>query len=154
MIQRYRQQYRIEYNKLCYKYTSLLPKAKKSLELAHQNAILGVVTTKTSKGSKKLLEHLGILHFFDTFIGIEDVANPKPHQEPILKALQSLNIQVNKNCWMIGDTSLDTLSAKNARINSIGVLTGYEDDKSLKIHATYVKKNTLEAVEFIIKKST
>jgi len=72
--------------------TVLLSGAFEAVRAASKFANLGVVTTKTSKFSKILLQHLGIAKFFGTIVGREDVQNPKPSAEPILKALENLGI--------------------------------------------------------------
>lgn len=72
--------------------TVLLSGAFEAVRAASEFANLGVVTTKTSKFSKILLQHLGIAEFFGTIVGREDVQNPKPSAEPILKALENLGI--------------------------------------------------------------
>lgn len=72
--------------------TVLLSGAFEAVRTASEFANLGVVTTKTSKFSKILLQHLGIAKFFGTIVGREDVKNPKPSAEPILKALENLGI--------------------------------------------------------------
>lgn len=72
--------------------TVLLSGAFEAVRAASEFANLGVVTTKMSKFSKILLRHLGIAEFFGTIVGREDVQNPKPSAEPILKALENLGI--------------------------------------------------------------
>ena len=72
--------------------TVLLSGAFEAVRAASEFANLGVVTTKTSKFSKILLRHLGIADLFGTIVGREDVKNPKPSAEPILKALENLGI--------------------------------------------------------------
>ena len=72
--------------------TVLLSGAYEAVRAASEFANLGVVTTKTSKFSKILLQHLGIAEFFGTIVGREDVQDPKPSAEPILKALENLGI--------------------------------------------------------------
>ena len=79
---------------------------------------------------------------------LEDVENPKPHKEPILKALEKLDTD-NKEIWMIGDTKLDLLSARNAGVNSIGVLCGYGEKNTLKKFTNVILNDALEATLFL-----
>jgi phosphoglycolate phosphatase len=51
--------------------------------------------------------------------------------------------------WMIGDTCLDMVSAKDAGINYVGVKFEYESEENLKKCADIVKKDALEAVKYI-----
>ena len=87
--------------------TVLLSGAFEAVRTASEFANLGVVTTKTSKFSKILLQHLGIAEFFGTIVGREDVKNPKPSAEPILKALENLGI-----CSATASKSSNTISSK------------------------------------------
>ena len=127
--------------------TELLPDAKEAVELASSFATLGIVTTKTGLYSQELMEHFGIMHHFKVLIGREHVEQPKPHAEPILKALDQL--PKDENIWMIGDTELDLLSAKEANVNSIGVLSGYGTRKSLEPYTSNIYNNALEAVRYL-----
>ncbi len=142
------QAYKMHYRKISCAKTVLLPEAREALELASQHAVLGVVTTKTAKYSIELLEHMGLMTYFDVLVGREDVENPKPHPEPILKALSKL--QSDKSIyWMIGDTPMDILAANAANINSVAVTCGYADEALLLKHTDNVSKTALEAVKFI-----
>jgi len=128
--------------------TTLLLNAKEAVIQASEFATLGIVTTKTGKYSKVLMEHFDLMKYFKVLIGREDVENPKPHAEPILKALEILD-ENNKEIWMIGDTKLDLISAKNAGVNSIGVLSGYDSSDILKKHCNVIFSDALEAIVYL-----
>ncbi|WP_373030586.1 HAD family hydrolase [Sulfurovum sp.] len=142
------QAYKMHYRKISCAKTVLLPEAREAVELASKHAVLGVVTTKTAKYSIELLEHMGLMTYFDVLVGREDVENPKPHPEPIFKALSKLPSNKSKY-WMIGDTPMDILAAKAANINSVAVTCGYADEALLSEHTDNVSKTALEAVKFI-----
>ncbi len=143
--------YKEHYRKISREKTLMLDNAIEAVELAVAHARIGIVTTKTGRYSKELLEHFGIMHHFELLIGREDVDNPKPHAEPILKAVAFFKCN-KETCWMIGDTRLDLESAKNANVNSVGVLSGYDNMEQLLTYSDVIKKDVLEAVRFIIKK--
>ena len=84
--------YKQRYAQIFLDQTVLLSGAFEAVRAASEFANLGVVTTKTSKFSKILLQHLGIAEFFGTIVGREDVKKPKSSAEPILKALENLGI--------------------------------------------------------------
>ncbi|WP_456471035.1 HAD family hydrolase [Caminibacter sp.] len=140
--------YKEHYRKISKQKTFLLPFAKEALKEASTFARLGIVTTKTGEYSKELLEHFRILNYFEVLIGREDVENPKPHPEPILKALHKMKAS-KEAAWMIGDTCLDMVSAKEAGINYVGVKFEYENEKNMKRCAEIVKSDVLKAVEYI-----
>lgn len=74
--------------------------------------------------------------------------NPKPHPEPIQKALKALPNGA-KTIWMVGDTCMDMLSAKEANVIGVGVTCGYADEVNLINCTDYIHSNALEAVRFI-----
>ena len=143
--------YKMHYRKIFCAKTVLLPEARKAVELASQHATLGIVTTKTAKYSIELLEHMGLMDYFEVLIGREDVEHPKPHPEPIQKALLKLPTVTN-DIWMIGDTCMDMLSAKYANIGSVGVTCGYGSPETLSKCSDNIYQNTFEAVGFIANK--
>jgi phosphoglycolate phosphatase len=136
------------YKKISKQKTLLLPGAKEAVEAANSFAKLAVVTTKTGLYSKELLEHLGLLHYFEVVIGREDVINPKPHPEPILKALHFIGAHP-QNSWMIGDTCLDMDAAKKAGVGGVAVLCGYGSAEALRRCAQHVKRDAKEAVSLV-----
>ncbi len=142
--------YKAHYRKISCAKTTLLPQAKETIELAKSFATLAVVTTKTAKYSIELLEHMGIMHHFEVLIGREDVENPKPHPEPIEKALLKLPCVTNK-VWMIGDTCMDMMAAKAANVESVGLTCGYGTLESLSECTDNICENAYEAVTFIAK---
>lgn len=140
--------YKKRYGEIYLDTTTLLPHAKEAILEASEFATLGVVTTKTSKYSKLILDSQGVLKYFDTVIGRDDVINPKPSPEPIEKALANLGKSTN-NAFMIGDTKMDLISASSAGIVGIGLSCGYGEIESLRANTEYIFENSLLAVEFI-----
>ncbi len=143
--------YKMHYREISCAKTVLLKDATKAVELAHKSATLGVVTTKTAKYSIQLLEHMGLMGYFDVLIGREDVQNPKPDPEPIQKALTKLPSDTD-SIWMVGDTCMDMLAAKSAKVGSVGVTCGYGTVESLRKCTDNIYQNALEAVQFIANK--
>ena len=143
--------YKAHYRLISKPKTTFLPFAKEAIEKASTFATLGVVTTKTGLYSRELLEHMGVMHYFDVLIGRENVDCPKPHPEPVLKAMECLGA-TKENTWMIGDTSLDILAAHGAGISSVGVLCGYGKREELLQYSQSIVETPLDAVEFISKK--
>lgn len=153
-VEKYVLAYKSYYREISKPKTYLIEGAKEAIELASSFARLGVVTTKTSRYSKELLEHMEIMQYFEVLVGREDVVNVKPHPEPIHKALAQLgkNGADDKNdIWMIGDTFLDVEAAKNAGIKHIALMTGYGDKNELKSLSDIVAEDALEAVRIIKK---
>ena len=111
---------------------------------------VSVVTTKTRMYTIPLLDHFNITQFFEIITGRENVQNPKPHPEPILVTLEQMNYNKNRDdVWMIGDTKLDLIAAREANINSIGVLCGYGEKEELLKYTNYIEKDSLNAIKFL-----
>jgi phosphoglycolate phosphatase len=142
--------YKMHYRVISCEKTILLEGAREAVIEASKFATLGVVTTKTGEYSTILLEYMGLMKYFSVLIGREHVKNPKPHKEPILKALAKLEHDRNTT-WMIGDTCMDIDSAKNAGVNSIAVTSGYATHSMLENCASHICQNVLEAIEYIKK---
>jgi len=145
----YVQAYKKHYRSISCAKTVLLPQAREAVELASLHAILGVVTTKTARYSIELLEHMGLMSYFGVLIGREDVTNPKPHPEPIQKALSQLP-KVTSGCWMIGDTCMDMHSAQSAGIDRMAVTCGYGSLEQLSKCTDKIESNTYKAIQSII----
>lgn len=88
-------------------------------ELSNQGYNLGIVTSKFKIAAWPSFTHYGLEKYFNVFVALDDVENPKPHKEPIMVALSRFP-SYNK-VIMIGDNQGDILSGKNANIYSAGV---------------------------------
>jgi phosphoglycolate phosphatase len=140
--------YKRHYRRISKEKTVLLPGAHEAISSAAKFARLGIVTTKTALYSREMLEHMGVMHYFEVLIGREDVTHPKPHPEPVLKAVRKLKCDTTM-CWLIGDTPMDILAADAAGIKSVAVTSGYADKDLLREHTSFVEKDALDAVKFI-----
>jgi len=140
--------YKEHYREISTKKTVLLKNAEKAIIEAAKIATLGIVTTKTGKYSRVLMQHFGLMKYFDVLIGREDVKEAKPSPEPIFKALEKLNCN-DEDIWMIGDTRMDLISAKNAGVKSIALLSGYDKKSELQKHCNIVFYDSLEAILYL-----
>jgi len=140
--------YKEHYRLISRQKTALLPLASEAIHQASKIATLGIVTTKTSRYSEELLEHLGVMHHFKVLIGRENVTYPKPHPEPIQKALLALKAD-SMQTWMIGDTPMDLICAQEAGVRGIGVLCGYGSKEDLQKYTSLIVRDSLDAVKLI-----
>jgi len=144
--------YKERYSQISPFKTTLIDGAIEALIKANEIASVGIVTTKTTKYTLPLLQKLKIDKYYQTIIGRMEVTHPKPHPEPIQKALKNLNVtNCNTRCFMIGDTKLDLICANKAKILGVGVLSGYGTYEELSTYSPFVTNNALEAVKFINK---
>ena len=75
----------------------------------------------------------------------------KPHLQLIKRATKKFNISL-QNSYLVGDSTRDIQTAKNAGIKSILVKTGYGGkDKKFNVKPDYTADNLYKAVELISK---
>ncbi|MFW2568094.1 HAD family hydrolase [Aliarcobacter butzleri] len=142
--------YKNRYRVISVEQTTLLENAFEAVQLASKIARVSVVTTKTRMYTIPILDNFNITQYFEVITGRENVENPKPHPEPILKTLAQMNYDKNKDeVYMIGDTKLDLICANEAKVNAIGVLCGYSNEEELLKYTNIVKKDALEAIKYI-----
>ncbi len=147
-IEAFVRSYKERYKEVFKEKTTLLPGAKEAIQRAKSFAKLGVVTTKTGSYSKELLDYLGVGGYFEVVIGREDVHHPKPHPEPILKALHKMQTP-KEHTYFIGDTCLDGVAARDGGVVGVGVLCGYGEPKELSRCFIHLCRDSAEAVELI-----
>ena len=142
--------YKKRYRVISVEQTTLLENAYEAVALASQIGRVSVVTTKTRTYTMPLLDNFNITQFFEIITGRENVQNPKPHPEPILVTLEQMNYDKNRDSvWMIGDTKLDLIAAREANVNSIGVLCGYGNEEELREYTSIVEANALNAIKYL-----
>jgi len=67
---------------------------------------------------------------FKEVVTVDDVNRGKPNPEQLLLVAKKLKVKPSE-CLMVGDSTFDHLAAKNAGMDSIGVLTGNHNRKEL-----------------------
>ncbi|HEX9062210.1 MAG TPA: HAD-IA family hydrolase [Clostridia bacterium] len=106
------------------KNTVLFDEVPQTIEFLHNNNVkCGIVSTKYRYRILEVLKRDGLAEKFDIIVGGEDVCNPKPDPESLLKAIQGLGIK-KEECLYIGDSIVDAKTAINAGVDFIGVLSG------------------------------
>jgi len=126
-------------------YVKLFPNVKETLEILQANGKrLGIVSAKMRSGVVLGLEVTGIKHFFDAIVAIDDVKNPKPHPEPVLKGLKGLSGKPDSSL-MVGDNYHDIESGKNAGLKTIAVGWSLKGEEYLQqFNPTYMIKDMRE----------
>lgn len=103
----------------------LFPDVEQTLHTLHNNGMpMALVTNKPTPFVAPLLEALGIAKFFTVIIGGDDVANKKPHPEPLLMVLEKLGLAAPELLF-VGDSRNDILAAQAAGCCSVGLTYGY-----------------------------
>jgi HAD superfamily hydrolase (TIGR01549 family) len=104
----------------------IYPDVKSTLNYLTKNYILGLITSKDNKRTKKIINKFK-LKFKYTY-SPHKLIKPKPYPDQILKIIKSEKVK-KKDCIYIGDMSFDKKFAKNAGIKFIYATYGYEKKK-------------------------
>lgn len=108
------------------------PGVKKLLSDLRLNYKLAIATGSSpivfSHSTKKDFQSL-----FDTVITISDVVKGKPHPEQLLLAAKKMKVKPS-DCLMIGDSTYDALAAKRAKMDFVGITSGYSSKAEMKKH--------------------
>lgn len=131
-------------------YVKLFPNVKETLEVLREKGFeLGVVTAKMREGVKQGMEITGIESYFDTIVTIDDVENPKPHPEPVIKALNKLNAEAD-TAIMIGDNYHDIIAGNKAGTKTAGVSWSLRGKEYLKqFNPTYMLEDMSDLLAIV-----
>ena len=102
--------------------------------LKQRGCKLGVVTSKMRNGTGRGLRHCGFEGLFDAVVAADDVEEPKPHPEPVLRALELLAASPD-DAVFIGDSPHDLAAGRAAGVRTGAVLWGPFDRATLARHA-------------------
>lgn len=86
--------------------------------LRYQGVRMAVATGKAGPRARSLLTTLGLIEYFDQVVGSDEVVNPKPAPDIVVRAL-SLMGAGPEGAFMVGDAPADMRSARGAGITSV-----------------------------------
>lgn len=131
--------FKIHYDKELGLHSYLYPGVSDFLEAMKGRGVKQVVITNKSKQfTNRLLQLMGIDHFFDLVIGGDSLTDKKPHPMPLLHAMQTFGSPAGKSL-MIGDSVNDIRAARAAGVRVVGLPYGYN-------HGTPIKQSNPDLV--------
>ena len=92
-------------------------------EVRARGAQTGLVTSKNQAGAIRGLRLVGLHGLIDVMVCADDVENPKPHPEPVERAVRLLAADPELTVY-IGDSIHDMRSGKAAGVKTAAVLWG------------------------------
>jgi phosphoglycolate phosphatase len=102
----------------------LFPLAPELEQLRMRGLVLGVGTNDSHFSAMSQLAHLGVVNLFETVIGADTVATPKPGGDMVRRFAQLTGL-ATQEIAMVGDTLHDMEEARNGKAGlAVGVLTG------------------------------
>lgn len=144
------QTYREHNSKYHDEYVTLFPNVKETLDALKQAGFkLAIVSAKMRAGVDQGLEITNIGSYFDTIVTIDDVVNPKPHPESVLKALENLYAQPDE-AIMVGDNYHDILSGNKAGTKTAGVAWSIKGEAYLRqYNPTYMIDDMIDLLKIV-----
>jgi len=92
-------------------------------EVKARGASTGLVTSKNQQGAIRGLRLVGLHDLIDVMVCADDVENPKPHPEPVERAVELLAADPASTVY-IGDSIHDMRSGRAAGVRTAAVLWG------------------------------
>lgn len=88
--------------------------------LYNAGILMAIVTSKTKSTAIRGLKLFDMDKYFSVVIGHEECQKHKPEPEPVLLALEKLNL-APADCLMLGDSPFDLISAREAGVKTAAV---------------------------------
>lgn len=149
LIQQMQTEMKNEYEKRWCKTTKPYPFIMEALiDLQSMGFLLSILSNKPDRFTKITVSYFfPHIHFFQVK-GAQDIFK-KPDPAGVYEIIKKSNLSP-KEFIMIGDSSVDMITAKNASIYSAGVLWGFRDKEELILHgANHIFENPKEIVIFL-----
>ena len=107
-----------------------------------------ILSSSRKKLILKTLKKLKLIKYFDFIFAKEDLKYHKPNPKSILEVLRKIKGK-RENVVFIGDSYIDAITAKKAKINFIAIKTKYFSAKKLKMLGAKFVGNYNEIKNFL-----
>jgi len=130
--------------------TFLLPDVRETLEaLRKRNILLGIASNKPADFTRNILKYLQIDEYFCCCSGSEGQIQPKPHPSMLQQMMRDMGVSPHETLY-VGDMTLDSETAKNARVRLALIPTGGHSKKELQeIRPDYLLERLGDLVEVV-----
>lgn len=120
------------------------------IELKNKGKKLIIVTGKLEETSKRILEYMNILKYFDLVVGATNDSSRIKKDDIMKYAIKSFKDIDFTKCIMIGDRPSDVKAGIQNNMDTIGVLYGMGDKKSFdNLNVTYFINTPLEILNIV-----
>lgn len=99
-------------------------------ELQRRGWRLAVASNKFDEGTKKLIGKFFAPHTFEVVYGNREGVPLKPDATLLRTIAEECHTPIGQ-CWMVGDSGIDIITARNAGARSIGVTWGFRSREEL-----------------------
>lgn len=127
----------------------LIPGVDDLLKRCFDQLPLAVVSARDQFGSTNFLNQFQLLPYFTKVITGQTCAHTKPYPDPILHAADHFGVSPAE-VLMVGDTTVDIISARKAGAQSVGVLCGFgEANELIRAGADEILPTTADLLHFL-----
>lgn len=134
-------------------YTQLYPGVRDALDrLLDAGHQLAVLTNKPWRISEAIVEGLGVKKHFQRVYGGNSFAEKKPHPVGIEKLMSELNM-AREATIMVGDSSVDIRTARNAGVMACGVTYGFQPETLKTDPPDLLIDNMVELADYLLNRS-
>jgi phosphoglycolate phosphatase len=124
--------YRARFDEVAPGRTRLFDGMRDALEgLAAQGVRLAIATNRTRESLDPILAEHGLLGMFEVRLSAACVPFPKPHPLMLERALAMLGVAPDR-ALMVGDTTVDLLMGRAARVDTCAVTYGAHTEEELR----------------------
>src|SRR5690606_19776080 len=114
LVQTYREHNLREHDR----YVKAFPYVHEVLNKLKEHGLkIGIVTSKMRGSVERGLDITNLNGYFDTIITLDDVSNPKPHPEPVVRAMEDLQATAS-SAIRVRATAHDIEAAQNVGVSS------------------------------------
>lgn len=101
-------------------------------QFRRQQITMAIVTNKPHRFIAPILQHLAIEHYFELCLGGDKLVNKKPHPEPLLHCINTLDFNESQ-VLMVGDSRNDIEAARAANIAVVAMNYGYNHGRPIEL---------------------
>ena len=133
--------------------TTLYPGVREGLDRLHEAAApMAILTNKPVRFSERLIAGLGLDKHFFRIYGGNSFEEKKPHPMGI-ELLMGEAAADRERTIMVGDSSVDMLTARNARVQACGVSWGFQPETFADVPPNFVIDHMSELVDVVLEKT-
>lgn len=130
--------------------TVLYPGVREALDRLHQAKIpMAVLTNKPVRFSVQLVNGLGLSEHFFRIYGGNSFEEKKPHPIGIRELMKESNALPEKTV-MVGDSSVDVLTARAASVRACGVAWGFQPETFEQVPPDFVIEDMRVLAEMVL----
>lgn len=126
--------------------------AEKTLEIAIEHFKVAIVTSAFDDEMEKVKVLYPIFKKVDYIVTFDDVKRPKPNKEPVIKALQALEVKAS-DAVLIGDLPTDVQAGNAAEVKTVAYAGKYFEytERQIKKHGPdYIVSGQKEVQELLL----